>query len=162
MHFWIPVGILEKIRKICFKFLWSCNKDSSSLPWSSWKVLANPKSLGGWGLKNPALFAKSLAAKNVWNLINGSGLWVEIAYQKYIYPLTLLDWIRVTVKKKKGISICWKDVLWSFDLIGQALVWKVGSGTEVCIGIDPWLGCKWRHVLPAPMIDQLHDAVFLC
>ena len=29
MHFWIPVGILERIRKICFKFLWSGNKDST-------------------------------------------------------------------------------------------------------------------------------------
>ena len=118
MHFWIPVGILERIRKICFKFLWSGNKYSTSLPWSSWKVLANPKSLGGWGLKIHALFVKSLAAKNVWNLINGTGPWVQIATQKYIYPLTLLDWIRVSVKKKKGISICSKVVLWSFDLIG--------------------------------------------
>ena len=23
MHFWIPLGIIEKIRKLCFKFLWS-------------------------------------------------------------------------------------------------------------------------------------------
>ena len=76
MHFWIPVGILDKIRKLCFKFLWSGNKDVAGLPWTSWKVLANPKSLGGLGLKIPALFAKSLVAKNVWNLIKGIGLWV--------------------------------------------------------------------------------------
>ena len=157
MHFWIPVGILERIRKICFKFLWSGNNEASGLPWSSWKVLANPKSLGGWGLKIPALFAKSLAAKSVWNLINGTGLWVQIAIQKYISRLTLLDWIRVDVKKKKGISICWKAALWSFDLIGQALVWRIGTGTEVRMGIDPWLGCKWRHFLPVSMIDKLHS-----
>ena len=76
MHFWIPVAILERIRNICFKFLWSGNKYASGLPWSSWKVLANPKSLGGWGLKIPALFAKALAAKSVWNLIHGTCLWV--------------------------------------------------------------------------------------
>ena len=108
-------------------------------------------------MKNPALFAKSLVAKNVWNLINGTGLWVQIAIKKYITPLTLLDWIRVSVKKKKGIFICWKAVLWSFDLIGQSLVWKVGTGVEVCIGIDPWLGYKWRHSLPVSMIVKLHN-----
>ena len=96
----------------------------------------------------------------MWNLINGTGLWVQIAMQKYIFPLTLLDWIRVSVKKKKGISICWKAVLWSLDLIGQSLVWRVETGTEVRIGIDPWLGCKWRHCLPESMIDKLHNAGF--
>ena len=53
MHFWILVGIIEKIRKICFKFLWSSNYDSSSgLPWTSWKVLANPKKIGWLGVEN--------------------------------------------------------------------------------------------------------------
>ena len=39
-------------------------------------------------------------------------------------------------------------------------MWKAGTGTKVRIGIDPWLGCKWRHVLPASMIDKLHNAGF--
>ena len=98
MHFWIPVGILEKIRKLCFKFLWAGNKDSVGLLWTSWKSLACPKFLGGWGLKIPSFFAKALAAKNVWKVINGKGLWVQIVVQKYIYPMSLLDWIRSTVK----------------------------------------------------------------
>ena len=80
------MGILERIMKICFKFLWSSNNDSTGLPWSSWKVLANPKSLGGWGLKILSLFAKSLAAKSVWNLINGTGPWVHIAIQNTFHP----------------------------------------------------------------------------
>ena len=80
MHFWIPVGIIEKIRKLYFKFLWSGSCETSfGLPWTSWKVLANPKFLGGWGLKVPALFSKALAAKSVWNIIAGTGLWAQIA-----------------------------------------------------------------------------------
>ena len=98
MYFWIPLGILEKIRKLCLKFLWSGNKKSSGLPWTSWKTLACPKSLGGWGLKSPVIFAKSLTAKSVWNVINGSGLWVHIVLQKYVHPMSLLDWIRSSVK----------------------------------------------------------------
>ena len=31
MHFWIPLGIIEKIRKLCFKFIWEGNLDSSGL-----------------------------------------------------------------------------------------------------------------------------------
>jgi hypothetical protein len=40
-----------------------------------WKNMALPKSFGGWGLKNPFLFSKALAAKNVWRLIQGTCLW---------------------------------------------------------------------------------------
>ena len=79
MHFWIPLGIIEKIRKLFFNFLWSGNKDSFGLPWTSWKALACPKFLGRCGLKIPTFFAKALAAKSVWNLIHGSGLWVQIS-----------------------------------------------------------------------------------
>ena len=47
MHFWIPLGIIERIRKSCFQFLWAGKSDSTGLPWASWKVLARPKILGG-------------------------------------------------------------------------------------------------------------------
>jgi hypothetical protein len=40
---------------------------------ASWKNLALPKENGGWGLKNPFLFSKALATKNVWRLIQGKG-----------------------------------------------------------------------------------------
>ena len=66
MHFWIPTRIIEKIRKLCFNFLWSGGDGSSSgMPWTSWKVLACPKFMGVWGLKVPALFAKALASKKL-------------------------------------------------------------------------------------------------
>ena len=91
MHFWIPLGIIEKIIILCFKFLSTGNSDSSGLPRTSWKSLACPKFLGGSGLKILALFAKALATKNVWNLLHGTGLWVQIAIQKYISPLSMLD-----------------------------------------------------------------------
>ena len=120
------MGIIDKIRKLCFKFLWSGKHNSYGLPWTSWKILANPKSLGGWGLKFPIVFAKALAAKNVWNIIHGTGLWVKIVVQEYIHPLNILEWIRSPDKNKKNISICWKDVLWAFDIIENFLVWKIG------------------------------------
>ena len=156
------MGIIDKIRMLCLKFLWSGKHNSYGLPWTSWNILANPKYLGGWGIKVPVVFAKALAAKNVWNIIHGTGLWVKIVVQKYIHPLNILEWIRSPVKKKKNISIYWKAVLWAFDIIGIFLVWKIGNGTVVHIGLDPWIGCKWRHALPSSMLEKLHFAGFYC
>ena len=85
---------------------------------------------------------------------------MKIVLQKYVHPLSLMDWTKVTVKKKRCMSICWKAVLWSFDLIGNYLTWKVGNGVAVRIGFDPWVGCKWRHILPTSLIDKLHSLVF--
>ena len=54
--------------------------------------------MGGWGLKILVVFAKALATNSVWNLIHGSELWVNIALQKYVHPISLLDWIISSVK----------------------------------------------------------------
>jgi hypothetical protein len=48
----IPKGILEKIRKICFRFLWSGKEGQESIHWMKWKSIARPKEEGGWDLKN--------------------------------------------------------------------------------------------------------------
>jgi hypothetical protein len=55
---WIPKGILEKIRRICFKFLWEGSKDQYVFPWVNWEELAAPKILGGWGLKKTSFSQK--------------------------------------------------------------------------------------------------------
>ena len=63
---WIPKGILEKIRRLCFYFLWSGSQVKKMMPWVRWERLALPKALGGWGLKNIFYFSKALAAKASW------------------------------------------------------------------------------------------------
>jgi hypothetical protein len=70
-EFWKPLGNF-------FTNLFGLEiKKFKGLVLNSWKTLALPKSIGGWGLKNPFLFSKArLVAKNVWRLIQGTSLWV--------------------------------------------------------------------------------------
>ena len=62
----IPKGILEKARRICFRFLWRGKQEAQVTPWVRWGKIAVPKGFGGWGLKKNFLFAKSLEAKGSW------------------------------------------------------------------------------------------------
>ena len=72
---WIPKGILEEARRICFHFLWSGNKAVMVTPWVRWERLAIPKIQGGWGLKINFLFARDLAVKGGWRILKTGILW---------------------------------------------------------------------------------------
>jgi hypothetical protein len=71
----IPVSILEKIRKLMFNFLWSGEEGKKHFHLCSWELLAKPKHLGGWGIRNLFLFNSALATNSLvaspderWNL----------------------------------------------------------------------------------------------
>ena len=114
---WIPRGILDKIRRLCFYFIWSGKREKRVMPWARWERIALPKYLGGWGLKNIYNFSKALAMKVGWNFISTTRLWNEVVWNKYISPSSLIDWIRAPVWRDLGISVIWKVVLASLDVI---------------------------------------------
>ena len=54
-----------------------------------------PKELGGWGVKNPELFCRALAAKYLWRLVqNTDTLWGRVLCFKYCLDTTLVEWFR--------------------------------------------------------------------
>ena len=62
------------------------------------------------------------------------------------------------LNRKDACQYALKVVLRAFDIIGNYLVWKVGNGVDLHIGVDPSVGCKWRHLLPSFVFDKLHSA----
>jgi hypothetical protein len=53
-----PKGVLERIRRLCYMFIWSRDQEKKGIVLVSWKKLALPKAQGGWGLKNIFLFLR--------------------------------------------------------------------------------------------------------
>lgn len=96
------------------------------MPWARWEYIALPKSLGGWGLKNIFQFLRPLVAK--------------VGQHNYISPCSLFDWIRTPKRRESRVSLIWKAIMASLDVIRGGLSWKVGNGRRVYIGIDPWPG----------------------
>jgi hypothetical protein len=91
----IPKGILHKIRKICFHFLWAGNIEKRSYPLVKWSTLSMPKALGGWGIKNLIWFSKSLVAKSLWRLLHNEMLWGKVLSSKCLQGKTFIDWIKM-------------------------------------------------------------------
>eukprot|EP00253_Pinus_taeda_P031947 PITA_31947 len=144
---WILRSILARLQQTCNRYLWNGNQEKRIFAWVGWKKIATPKKWGGWGLKDLPSFAQALAAKMGWTLLTSNNLWTNISYHKYIWPLNILDWIRLPTWPKSGISSVWKALLNSMPLIRDNLVWKVNDGTLARIGMDPWIGSGGRHIL---------------
>jgi hypothetical protein len=118
----IPKGILHKIRKLCFQFLWVGNAEKISYSSIKWSKLAMPKELGGWGIKNLVWLFRALAAKSMWRSIQNDMLWSRVMSYKYILGMSSIDWIWLPWKSTQNNSICWKDLVEPFPLIGNHLV----------------------------------------
>eukprot|EP00253_Pinus_taeda_P018226 PITA_18226 len=152
---WIPKGVMEKIHRICCRFLWSGSKESSGLPWVAWDKVARPKEWGGWGLKRSPDFNISLAAKSGWRLISMENLWTRVVKRKYIDPIPIDEWIRSQNKKGQNSSAIWKATVEAFSVIEQGLAWKVGDGKQIRIGRDPWVGCNDAFALSPGFLRHL-------
>jgi hypothetical protein len=58
----------------------------------------------------------------------------------------------------KKVSKCYNHLesyTFYLSLVGNWLVWKIGRGEQVLIGLDPWIGCKEAYKLPTHLIHEL-------
>jgi hypothetical protein len=127
---------------------------------ASKKLISKTKANGGWGLKDIFTFAKTLATKNAWSLVEGIGLWHRIIKEKYIPSISLLEWIRSTNKSYQKWNYHLESPHKFFPIIGDWLIWKVGKGSNILIGKDPWIGCSNKHMLPEALILSLNQRGF--
>jgi hypothetical protein len=88
----IPKGILARIHKLCFNFMWKGSSEYIGSHLVNWKPLSAPISVGGWswGLKDLVSFGRALVVKSVWVFMLGDSLWRNILIAKYIEPIQLL------------------------------------------------------------------------
>eukprot|EP00253_Pinus_taeda_P030815 PITA_30815 len=140
---WVPKGILEKIKRICSRFLWAGSKEDFVLPWVAWDKVARPKEWGGWGIKKLYDFSLSLAAKSSWRLIKLENLWTRVVGRKYIDPIPLEDWIRSQNKKKKNVSMLESKGIFSLnqvEKVGHSSIWGQAwkSGEDLDLEAPWW------------------------
>jgi hypothetical protein len=52
----VPKGILDRMRKCCYSFLWTGRRAQEGIPLVKWERIARLKALGGWGIKKLYVF----------------------------------------------------------------------------------------------------------
>ena len=144
-------------------FLWTESKKAEGIPLVKWTTIVLPKCKGGRGIKNPELFSKALAAKYLWRMIeNPKFLWGRTMRLKYCPNSSIEEWFTQAVKTHKGGSICWKDFVLAFPLIGNWVAWKIGNERSIHIGQDPWKGSGDNFRLMSHLVtDLVHRGVRL-
>ena len=153
----IPSSILDRLGKLIFSFLWGSTHQHKKFHLVDWHLLARPCILGGWGIKHLHCFSLSLRMKNFWYALNSTGIWYHLISSKYMRNMPLHSWLR----KKKfcygATSPIWKGFLKTLPWIGRGILWQVGCGSEIIIGVDPVAGMHSSFTLPAEMREYLAD-----
>jgi len=121
---WTPRGILSRIQVLCCKFLWKGKQIGRIFTWVKWEALTLPKKWGGWGIKKLEDFSSALVTKIGWHVLTINKLWTKVACSKYIAPSNLMDWISQPQRLQLGVSIIWKVVTNSLNIIKDDITWK--------------------------------------
>jgi len=98
------VSILNSLRKLIMKFLWSEAGSLSKYHLADWESICLPKKMGGWGIKNMYWFNVALSLKTGWAALIDKGLWNSIILTKYLKRINLNDWIRYQKYRNGGGS----------------------------------------------------------
>jgi hypothetical protein len=151
----IPKCILNNIRRKMFNFLWTGKKTKEGIHLVSWKKLAKPKKVGGWGNKIIFTFGKALASKSLWRCLMVPGLWHEVIMKKYLRKKSVTGWFREERKSWSGISNIWRALTSTTPIITDWLAWKPGDGKDIRIGTDLIVGAHSYYKLSRNLIHTV-------
>ena len=66
-------------------------------------------------------------------------------------------WLRNKEFSVRGVSVIWKGFIHSLSWLGSGLIWKVGNGKAIWVGLDPIVGLGSPFTLPLDLWDYLED-----
>lgn len=123
-----------------------------------WSLIAKPKNKGGWGIRDLNLFNKALASKSLWRALFHDGIWSVTMRRKYLKGVDVVSWLRSKKHFAFQIaSIIWKNILTTLLVVKRWIAWKVGTGTRVLLGLDPFLGGGSGFILSKELLPHLQS-----
>ena len=100
--------------------------------------MCKPKSQGGMGFKDLALFNDALLAKQTWCLLHDTdSLFYRVFKAKFFPNSTIME-----AKNLANASYAWKSILKGRDVIKRGAAWRIGSSLSVNVWGENWLPTK--------------------
>ncbi|XP_073359649.1 uncharacterized protein [Aegilops tauschii subsp. strangulata] len=154
--FRLHVAICEKFRKIVSDQWWGREDGKKKMHWRSWEWLSTPKSLGGMGFKDLALFNQAMLGKQGWRLLTDpESLCARVLKGRY-FPFG--DFWNASAPC--SASVTWRAILHGRDLLKQGVQWGIGDGRSTLILKDHWIPstppAMLRTLSPIPNTATVH------
>lgn len=86
-----------------------------------------------------------------------NGLWSSVIRVKYLKTYNSTQWLRHHHLCLSRASAVWTSIGKSIAYVKKGIKWKIGNGTELLVGVDPFIGDKGIYRLPRDLIAELHN-----
>ena len=92
-----------------------------------------------------------------WKVRFSNNLWSDVVKRKYINIFFIHQWLRDSPYVPTNVSIIWKGLFKSLQIIRGRLSWIIGRGVHVYIRIDSVVGLKYQYKIFGSLISSLHS-----
>ena len=143
----MPKSILNRLRQCSLSFLWWSHSTKQKIHLADWHTLLRPYS---WNIKNIEWFSISLRLKSLWSVLKSRGSWNKVIQVKYLKE-TPMD----CCMRRHSFSVQRKSHIWNGFI--RILVWSMGNGNMIKLGIDPIAGLNISFTLSEDLRANILD-----
>lgn len=142
----MPQSCLDKIGKMCAKFLYFGDHTAKKLHLVSWKNTCKPKNLGGLGIPSLNAIQFACCCSLIIRFYNSSSLLSDFLYGKYGTPWT---------PASGNVSPLWKWICKGAEKISDRLLFAYTLNCKIAMLWDPWINDSSLTSLHANICDLI-------
>ena len=127
--FKLPRGLCQSLNMMILNFWWG-SKDGARKPhWVSWKVMTQPKVMGGLGFKDFELFNLFLLARQAWRILQNPNTLSARMLKAVYFPSS--DFLGPGLGSHP--SQIWRAIVEGKDVLKQGLIIRIVNGRDTGI-----------------------------